>query len=269
MELSARGPGHKVQEASQGNQAMALSLQFIGCGDAFGSGGRFNTCFHLVGDRTNLLIDCGASSLIAMKRLGIDRNAITTILITHFHADHFGGIPFFILDAQFVSKRRNPLTILGPSGLPDWYERVMETAFPGSSQAPQKFEVQLREIGAGEAVDLGFQRVSAFQALHGPAGGPYLALRVEAEGKSVAYTGDTEWTGELVHAARDVDLLIAEAYFRDKPVVTHLSLNAIEAHLGEMRPKRLILTHMSEEMLNHPDRVGLECAEDGALIAID
>ena len=80
----------------------------------------------------NLLIDCGASTLISMKRLGIDRNAISTIVITHFHADHFGGIPFFILDAQFLSKRREPLTIVGPVGLTSWYERVMETAFPGS-----------------------------------------------------------------------------------------------------------------------------------------
>jgi ribonuclease BN (tRNA processing enzyme) len=130
---------------------MGLSLQFIGCGDAFGSGGRFNTCFHLVGERTNLLIDCGASSLVAMKQFGIERNAITTMVITHFHADHFGGIPFFILDAQFFSKRCEPLTIVGPIGLEAWYERVMETAFPGSSQVAQKFALHLVEIAAGES----------------------------------------------------------------------------------------------------------------------
>lgn len=247
---------------------MTLSLQFIGCGDAFGSGGRFNTCFHLVGKETNLLIDCGASSLVAMKRLGIDRNAINTILVTHFHADHFGGIPFFILDAQFLSKRREPLIIVGPIGLSGWYERVMETAFPGSSRAAQKFDLHLKEIAAGETADLGHQRVVAYQALHGPAGGPYFALRIEAEGKAIAYTGDTEWTPDLVPAARDADLLIAEAYFRDKSVVTHLSLKTIEAHLSEMRPKRLILTHMSDEMLHHPDRARFECAEDGKTIVI-
>ena len=77
-------------------------------------GGRFNTCFHLTGARTNCLIDCGATSLVALKRLGIERNAIDLILITHFHADHFGGVPFFVLDAQFFSKRSRPLTIAGP-----------------------------------------------------------------------------------------------------------------------------------------------------------
>ena len=72
-----------------------MHLQFVGSGDAFGSGGRFNTCFHVVGAETNFLIDCGASSLIAMNRFGIDRNAIDFILLTHFHADHCGGVPFF------------------------------------------------------------------------------------------------------------------------------------------------------------------------------
>lgn len=246
-----------------------MQLQFVGCGDAFGSGGRFNTCFHLTGDETNLLIDCGASSLIALKKLGIERNAIRTIVITHFHADHFGGIPFFILDAQFFSKRREPLTIVGPVGIEAWYERVMETAFPGSSKASQKFELRLVEIEAGQARSFGDLQVQAYQAIHGPPGGPYLAVRIEAEGKSVAYTGDTEWTSALITAGRHADLFIAEAYFRDKTIATHLSLNAIEAHLDEMAPKRLVLTHMSDDMLSHPDRLRFETAEDGLVINLD
>ena len=43
-----------------------MRLQFVGCGDAFGSGGRFNTCFHLTGARTNALIYCGPPSMIAL-----------------------------------------------------------------------------------------------------------------------------------------------------------------------------------------------------------
>lgn len=247
---------------------MPMTLQFIGCGDAFGSGGRFNTCFHLKGEQTNLLIDCGASSLIAMKQLGVDRNAIGSIVITHFHADHFGGIPFFILDAQFFSKRREPLTIVGPPGLDQWYERVMEISFPGSSGASRKFELTLREIAAGESLSLDGVVIGAFAADHGDPGGACHAVRIEAEGKSVAYTGDGEWTPSLVPAARDADLFIAEAYFRDKPVATHLSLNTIEAHLDELLPKRLILTHMSEDMLGHPDAARYETAKDGLVVTI-
>ena len=92
-----------------------MQLQFVGCGDAFGSGGRFNTCFHVTGDDVNFLIDCGASSLPALKRLGIARDDIDLILITHFHGDHFAGLPFLLLDAQF-SRRSRPLVIAGPEG---------------------------------------------------------------------------------------------------------------------------------------------------------
>ena len=64
-----------------------MQLQCIGSGDAFGSGGKLNTCFHVTGEKANFLIDCGASSLIGLKANNINLNAINTILFTHFHAD--------------------------------------------------------------------------------------------------------------------------------------------------------------------------------------
>ncbi|PEQ11480.1 MBL fold metallo-hydrolase [Novosphingobium sp. PC22D] len=246
-----------------------MHVRFIGCGDAFGSGGRFNTCFQVVGETTNLLIDCGASSLVAMKQQQVDRNAIRMIVVTHFHADHFGGVPFFILDAQFFARRRDPLTIVGPVGLGEWYRRVMETAFPGSSGAARKFEVRLVEIAAGTSCEVEGVTVHAAQARHGALDAPCLAVRVEAEGRAVAYTGDGEWTDGLVPIARDADLFIAEAYFRERRVATHLGLAEIEAHLAELGPRRLILTHMSDDMLGHPDRPRYLCAEDGLVLPID
>src|SRR5690242_20198815 len=119
-----------------------MQLRFVGCGDAFGSGGRNNTCFHLTGERTNLLIDCGASSQPALKRLDIVRNDIELILITHFHGDHFAGLPFFLLDAQF-SRRTKPLVIAGPRGIETRLPQVMEALFENSSKTEQKFELSV------------------------------------------------------------------------------------------------------------------------------
>ena len=79
-----------------------MQLRFVGCGDAFGSGGRSHTCFHLTGISTNLLIDCGASSPPALKRLGIACNDVSLILITHFHGDHFSRLfCLFLCDVRF------------------------------------------------------------------------------------------------------------------------------------------------------------------------
>jgi len=245
-----------------------VRLTFVGCGDAFGSGGRFNTCFHVQTPGTRFLVDCGASSLVAMKSIGIDRNAIDIILITHFHGDHFGGIPYFILDAQFFSKRTSPLIIAGPEGLLEWYERVLETTFPGSSQAKQKFDVKLCEITPGEPTSIGALNVIAAQVRHGPPDGPFHAYRVTVEGKTIAYTGDTEWVDALIGIGKDVDLLIAEAYFYDKKVPLHLDLATLEDNLHLIKPKQLVLTHMNDDMLCRIPTIKHRAAEDGMVVEV-
>ena len=126
-----------------------MYLQFVGCGDAFGSGGRFNTCFHLVGRNINALIDCGATSLVAMNKLAIDRNNVDTIFLTHFHEDHIGGVPFFLLEANYVLKRRSPLTIVGPPSLKSRYSGLMEAGFPGTKDLDLQFPLQLHELEIG------------------------------------------------------------------------------------------------------------------------
>ena len=243
-----------------------MRLRFIGSGDAFGSGGRLNTCFHVTGERVNFLIDCGASSLIGLKSQAVALNAIQAIFITHFHADHFGGIPFLILDAQFFAKRSQPLAIVGPQGLERWYERVMETSFPGSSKTQARFALSLIEMRAGEAKSVAGVQVNAFQAHHGAPGGPFFSYRLEAEGRTMAYTGDTEWTDALIACAADVDLFVAEAYFFDKKVKLHLDLATLAEKLPRIQAKRLILTHMSDDMLARVGALGYETAHDGRVV---
>lgn len=245
-----------------------MRVTFVGCGDAFGSGGRLNTCFHVEADGTTFLIDCGASALIGMKRLALDRNAVDAILITHFHGDHFGGLPYFVLDAQFFAKRRRPLTIVGPPGLPDALGAAMETAFAGSSKTRQKFDLILKEIPPGSGRQIGAIHVRAAQAVHGPPGTPCLAYRIRAAGKTLAYTGDTEWTDALTLVGQDADLLIAEAYMYDKAVPYHLDLATLETKLPAIGAKRLILTHLSDDMLGRLTTLDHEVAHDGLALDI-
>jgi len=243
-----------------------MRITFVGCGDAFGSGGRFNTCFHVRSQSACFLIDCGASSMIALKAQGIERNEIETILFTHFHGDHFGGLPYFLLDAQFFSKRTAPLTILGPKGLEGWYKRVMETTFPGSSQTKQKFQLTFRELVPAATETVGNLNITTACVRHGPPEGPFHAYRIKVDGKTIAYTGDTEWANELIDIGHDADLMIAEAYFREKQVPLHLDLKTLVGKLPLIQPKRLILTHMNDDMLSHTSVLPYEAAEDGMVI---
>jgi ribonuclease BN (tRNA processing enzyme) len=244
-----------------------MQLQFVGCGDAFGSGGRSNTCFHVSGDRVNFLIDCGASSLPALKRLGIARDDIDLILITHFHGDHFAGLPFLLLDAQF-SRRNRPLVIAGPQGIEQKLPAVMEALFEHSSQTKQKFDLSVIALKPGETREFGAVNVTPFSVVHGESGGPFLGYRIEAAGRVIAYSADTEWTQTLVPLAREADLFIAEAYYYDKIVKNHLDLTTLEAHLPEIKPKRLILTHMSDDMLGRLDTLAHTPAHDGMIVEI-
>ena len=244
-----------------------MHLQFVGCGDAFGSGGRSNTCFHLTGAQTNLLIDCGASSLPALKRLDIVRNDIDLILITHFHGDHFAGLPFFLLDAQF-SRRSRPLVIAGPQGIETRLTQVMEALFENSSATRPKFDLAIAALAPGESRTFGAVTVTSFAVVHGESGGPFLGYRLAAEGRVIAYSADTEWTDTLIPLAREADLFIAEAYYYDRIVKNHLSLTTLEAHLPKINPKRLILTHMSDDMLGRLPMLAHTAAHDGMIVEL-
>lgn len=245
-----------------------MQATFVGCGDAFGSGGRFNTCFHVRSADARFLIDCGASSMIALKQAGIQPNEIGTIFVTHFHGDHFGGIPYVILDARFFSKRATDLTIVGPPGPERWVERVMETAFPGSAGARRRFDTRLIELAPDRERRIGGVGVTAALVRHGRPGGPFFAYRFEVDGRTLAYTGDTEWVDTLIPIGRHADLLIAEAYVRDRKVPRHLDLASLEARLPAIAPKRLILTHLGDDMLRRLPDLPYEVAEDGKVVTL-
>jgi ribonuclease BN (tRNA processing enzyme) len=110
-------------------------------------------------------------------------------------------------------------------------------------------------------------RADAFAVDH-PSGAPALALRLALGGKVVAYTGDTAWTDALIGLAAGADLLIAEAYYRDKNVPYHLRHADLAAHRGQLASGRIVLTHMSDDMLDHLDQACFEAAEDGLVLQI-
>jgi ribonuclease BN (tRNA processing enzyme) len=245
-----------------------MELRFIGCGDAFGSGGRFNTSFLVTGARGRFLIDCGATSLVALKRLGIDPNSINGAVISHLHGDHFAGLVFLLLDAQHQSKRREPFFMLGPPGLAPRLAAAQEALFPGSSTRPErKFALDILELGAGKRVETDFLAVTPFPAEHS-AGAPCFALRIDYEGITIAYSGDTGWTENLIGAARDADIFICECSSFAQNITGHLNYATLARRLAEIGAKRVILTHMNPDMLERTAEIELECATDGLAVTL-
>src|SRR5215208_787452 len=217
---------------------VSMDVRFLGSGDTFGSGGKLHTCIHVRSEETSFLIDCGASSLIAMKRFGVDPSSIDAVMITHLPGDHFGGIPFFVLDAQLNSRRTRPLTVAGPPDLESRVHDTMEALFLSSSRARRRFELGFLDLGEGEATGIRTLTVIPYgvpySVVH-PSGAPAYALRIECEGKVLSYTGDTGRTDSLLSATRDADLFVCEAYFSEKKVPYHLDYRTLMEHRSELR----------------------------------
>ncbi len=245
---------------------MSVRVTFLGSGDAFGSGGRLQTCIGVTDGTTRCLLDCGASSLVAMRRFGVDPLSVDAVVISHLHGDHFGGLPFLILDAQF-GRRTRPLTIAGPPGIERRVGEAMEVFFPGSFGIERKFGVGFVELEDRRPRAIGPFTVTPYTVVH-PSGAPPFALRVAVQGLVVAYSGDTEWTESLVEAARGADLFVCEAYFFDKQVKYHLDYRTLLAARARLDCRRLMLTHMSADMLARLGEVEAEWAEDGKTVEL-
>jgi ribonuclease BN (tRNA processing enzyme) len=246
---------------------MTSTVTFAGCGDAFGSGGRFNTCFLVDTPGMRVAIDFGASSLVALRQLGIDPNTIDAIVLTHFHGDHCGGVPFLLLDAALGARRRTPLAIIGPR---DTQMRIMalgEALLPGMHIRRPQFALAYLDGGFDQPLVHGPLTVTRYPAAHTEATVPS-SVRIEVDGKIVAYTGDSAWTDHMPALAKDADLFICESYFYDTPIRFHMNHVDIVEHRHELSPKRMILTHFSPEMLAHIDDASAQCAHDGLTIAI-
>jgi ribonuclease BN (tRNA processing enzyme) len=243
-----------------------VTVQFVGSGDAFGSGGRFQACIAVRYGGGHLALDLGASSLTAMRQIGLEPGAIDAVVLTHLHGDHFGGIPFLVLDAQFA-RREKPLVIVGPSGVSQRVSQAMEVFFPGSSRVEQRFETRFLELTSRRPVSLLGGTITAYEVPHA-SGAPAHALRLEIGDTVIAYSGDTEWSESLVEVSRGADLFICEAYSFEKPIKNHLSYATLRQHRARLDCRRLVLTHMGAEMLERLDEVGDEAAQDGLMITL-
>src|SRR5215468_10035453 len=210
-----------------------MRLTIIGCGDAFGALGSLHTSFHVRSSASTFLIDCGVTTLIGMRRLGLQPSDIDTVFVTHLHGDHFGGLPWLLLDARFV--------------------KAAEALYPNSTTA-EDFKFTFVEYEERKPLEIGGITVTPFEVKH-PSGAPPYALRFNIDGKVVAFTGDTGWVDTLNEVAHGADLFISECFQYDVTLPIHLDYKAIDGNYQKLGAKRVLLTHMGEAMLSHVGKV--------------
>src|SRR5215475_4037366 len=110
-----------------------MKLHILGCGDAFGSGGRNQSGYLVEAENCLFLLDCGPTTLLAMKRAGFDPRRLDAIILSHLHGDHFGGIPFFFIEYLYQKPLLRPLVIAGPPGTEERLTELFLVMYGGGS----------------------------------------------------------------------------------------------------------------------------------------
>jgi ribonuclease BN (tRNA processing enzyme) len=244
---------------------LTIRVTFIGTGNAFADGGRSHACIHLAAPGVSVLLDCGGSALPALKR-ELDPEAIDGIAISHLHGDHFGGIPYLLIEQHFAG-RKAPLAIGGPRALPERLREAEASLYPDFFRKT-KLGFRVRELLLGaQETEIGGALISALPVKHVAESDPH-GHRVRVVGKTIAYSGDATWSDELARVAKGADLFICDASYFDTDEPSHISYRTLMAHRDELDCGRIVLTHLGAETLARIGELDLEHAVDGMTVEV-
>jgi ribonuclease BN (tRNA processing enzyme) len=244
-----------------------VKLHVLGCGDAFGSGGR-NQSGYLIETSDHLfLLDCGPTTLLAMKRAGFDPCRLEVIFLSHLHGDHFGGIPFFFIEYLYQRTRDKPLHIAGPPGTQEKVRELFRLMYGQGSAAKEIPPTHFHILNPDKSKNIEGIDVFAFRVPH-QMEEVSLALKMSCDGKQLLFSGDSAWTDLFLEHARGVDLFLCECSLYDPSAAMHVSFLQLQENLSRLHCKKLVLTHLGEEMLSRRKDLPVTCAEDGMVIEI-
>jgi ribonuclease BN (tRNA processing enzyme) len=245
-----------------------MKMHILGCGDAFGSGGR-NQSGYLVEARNKLfLLDCGPTSLLALKRAGFDPRRLDAILLSHLHGDHFGGIAFFFLEYLYLQPKIGPLVIAGPPGTEAKARALFDVMYGGGMTDKEIPPTSFVVLRPDEPADVNGIRVAPFRVTHQSGDAISLGLTVSYEGKKILFSGDSLWTEQFIERAAGVDLFLCECSFFHEQSGMHVNYPALAANLSRLHCKQLVLTHLGDEMLSHRNEISAVLADDGMVLEI-
>lgn len=227
-----------------------MRLVTVGTGTVVPDPERASACHWIEHGESRLLVDCGAGGLQGLARAELAWSDLGHLIISHFHADHIGEIPslIFALRHALEVPRRAPLEIWGPEGTQRLFTAWAHAL--GSWLIDPGFDVVIRELRPGNVVDVGGVQVRVNQTPHSDES---IALRFEAGGSSLGYTGDTGPSPELAEFFQAVDLLLAECSLPEELAGDfHLSPERLARLAMDAGVRRVAVTHVYPH-LRRPD----------------
>ncbi|MGD9764240.1 MAG: MBL fold metallo-hydrolase [Candidatus Binatia bacterium] len=246
---------------------MGVTVRFLGTGDAFNASGRCHASYLVSAPAYSILLDCGSSALLAMKRDGLPVEALDAVFVSHLHGDHFSGLPFLFLSWNYETPRQRPVTIVGPPGTEERVNALFRAMYRDLASKPLPYEVRYVEVGGGQSTAVGPVQLLPFVVPHQETE-TSLGVRATVDGKVVVYSGDTGWTEVLVEQSQGADLFICECCYYETRTSFHLDYPRIAEHRARFGCRRLILSHVGREVLARRHEIDAELARDGLAVEL-
>lgn len=250
-----------------GSNAAGAEVLFLGTGNAYGAAGRLPAAIFVRarGEPGGVLLDAGPGCSAALRREGLTQDDLAAVALSHFHGDHFAGLPFLELAASHAG-RRDPLTVFAPPGARERIRALRRCCY--ASLDPLPFPEPVVELLPGETAPLpaacGPGSLTAHAAAHQERAWA-LGCTLRIGGRTVVYSGDTGWSDRMPGTAAGADLLLHECSAVE-PLPGHTSLTEIAAAAASIRARRTLLVHCDEEVL--AAEAPFECAHDGLRLRI-
>jgi len=262
-----RAAARSPRPAGPRSAGEGVEVRFLGTGDAFGAGGKRQAAIFVraQGSRLGLLLDAGPGCHTALRAEGLTSDDLGAVVLSHFHGDHYGGIPFLELDAM-RSGRTEPLPVIAPPGARERLAALRECLY---RDLPLRFGEEITEALPGETIGLpatlGGGSARALGALHQPEAWAF-SWKLELGGRTVVYSGDTAFSDELISESAAADLLIHECTSLEA-LPGHTSHRELEEAAPRITARRVLLVHTGEDVLGAAG-LAFERAHDGLRVVV-
>ena len=205
------------------------------------------------------MFDSGAGTIRQLLKLKVNLLDIDNIFYTHLHNDHINDLPAIIWSNNYGTFRKKSLNVYGPNGFKKYFGTLMKKILK-----PEKliYSIKVKEMKNGSIIKIPIKNksnnknsiinqknnyiiIKSVKSKHTESSVSY---RIEYNNKSIVYSGDTDYSNEIIEISKNADLLILECSFPDsKKMEGHLTPSLCGKIATKANVKKLVLTHLYPE----------------------